>query len=217
MRKNSMSPQEREIVKEASRPVWETLTRLVSPDPDLRRKALEALPQLEGYPREPLLVYLLATRLTDPDLEIRLQAVRMLGGLLGREGGAGQLGRTALEYLAGYLAGLEISQYVSLLEVSAAYLAAEKPLSSILKMCSYAGKSLSGIVNDQKLPVNIRQQAVFFCGEIGFLNTAPALKALIQRVEKDRGRADKQPGGRISQDRESLYLPALAALSKLEG
>lgn len=194
----------------------EILERLISPDVHLRREAVDELAVVEGVEKDPLLVYLLATRLNDPDLEVRFQVVKEFGRMLAFEGGTQVLQGRPWEFLVNYLAGFEKEQYVKLLEVGEAYLAAEDPLIAILRVCSYAGKSLGGIVNDRKLPVRIRQQAIFFCGEIGFLSTAAALRNLISRVEKERSRQGFEAGRRGKKDQEALYTYALSALGKLE-
>ena len=49
--------------------------------------------------------------------------------------------------------------------ISGQYLSAEESLIEIFKLCSYAGNVLGGIVNDRKIPLGIRQKAIYFCGE----------------------------------------------------
>jgi hypothetical protein len=123
----------------------------------------------------------------------------------------------SLKLLTGFTTQLDQSQLVKLLEVSVGYLAAEKVIGNILKLCSYAGKALGGIVNDRKLPVEIRQQAIFYCGEVGFLNSALAIKNLIQRIQKNKARAGLIPSRKKHLDEEHLLPFAVAALGKLEG
>ncbi len=171
---------------------------------------------VEDFHLDPVLVYLLATRLTDPELEVRFQVIKLLGSLLDFKNEEQVLQGRALECLVGYLAAFEKSQYVKMLEVSEAYLAAEEPLAAILRICSYAGKPLGGIVNDRKLPVRVRQQAIFFCGEIGFLSAASALRNLISRVDKDRHKQGNHADRQDRKDLEALYNHAVSALGKLE-
>ncbi|MFN2112910.1 MAG: hypothetical protein ACK2TT_07310 [Anaerolineales bacterium] len=193
----------------------EVLERLIAPDAHLRSGAVDELAEVKGVEDDPLFIYLLATRLLDPDLEIRFQVVKVLGRMLEFEHNQHTLQGRSLEILVSYLADFEKDQYVKLLEVSEAYLAAEESLTAILKVCSYAGNSLGGIVNDRKLPVRIRQQAIFFCGEIGFMGTADALRNLISRVEKDRIRSGFEAARKNKKDQEALYTYALSALGKL--
>ena len=197
--------------------LWTTLENLIAPDPYLRDTALEELGHLEGYQEQPLLIYLLATRLLDPDLEVRFHAVLLFGNLLNFEPPAEGLPDESLKTLAEFTTHLEKEQLIKLLEVSVNYLAAEEPLVNILKLCSYAGKALGGIVNDRKLPVEIRQQAIYFCGEVGFLNTVTAIKNLIRRAGKDKTKSGLNLTRKKHLDEGKLLPFAVAALNKLEG
>ena len=201
---------------QASR-IWLILEDLIASDPDLRGSALEELGALQGFQEQPLTVYLLATRLLDPDLEIRFHAARLLGAWVNFEAPSEVLPEKSLRTLIGFTTQLDQSQLVKLLEVSVEYLAAEEAIGNILKLCSYAGKALGGIVNDRKLPVEIRQQAIFYCGEVGFLNSAIAIKNLIQRIQKNKARTGLIPSRKKHLDEEHLLPFAVAALGKLEG
>lgn len=195
--------------------VWEILARVSAPQAELRSLALDELQQIPDCLDDPLVVYLLATRLSDPELGVRCQVVKIIGSLLAADGSRPVLCDRALAHLVARLETFGKDHYTAMLEVAAVYLTAEEPLGNILKVSSYAGKSLSGIVNDRKLPLRVRQQAIYYCGEIGFLNTAAALQNLIKRLERDKAEADADfsPGERS--DRDVLYMYAVSALGKL--
>ncbi|RLD00977.1 MAG: hypothetical protein DRI46_05850 [Chloroflexi bacterium] len=72
-------------------------------------------------------------------------------------------------------------------------------------------------MNDRKLPVEIRQQALYFCGEVGYLNTAISIRNLIQRIEKNRARSGLITPRKRQLDEERLFPYAVTALGKLEG
>jgi len=196
---------------------WSVLEALIAPDPDIREQAIDDLGSLEGFREQPLAVYLLATRLLDPVLEIRFRAVQALGCLLEFDRPGEGLPARSFRTLAAFTTQLEKEQLVKLLEVSARYLAAEEAIVQIMKLCSYAGKILGGIVNDRKLPVEIRQQALYFCGEVGYLNTAISIRNLIQRIEKNRARSGLITPRKRQLDEERLFPYAVTALGKLEG
>lgn len=196
---------------------WGELENLVSPDPDQRESALEALEIQGDFLEQPLTIYLLATRIIDPDLHIRFHAVRMLGRLLDMSQPEAGLPERSFKAVTAFTTQMDRGQLIRLLEVSAGFLAAEEAVARILTLCSYAGNDLGGIVNDRKLPVEIRQQALFYCGEIGFLTAATAIRNLIQRIEKGRKRPGPTASRRKHLDEESLFSFAAAALSKLEG
>lgn len=76
---------------------------------------------------------------------------------------------------------------------------------------------MGGIVNDRKLPVEIRQQALNFCGAVGFLSAEAAIRNLLQRIEKERNRTTGQfPRRKKHHDEEQLFPYAVTALAKLE-
>jgi len=193
------------------------LEALIASDAEVREQAIEDLVSLEDFREQPLAVYLLATRLLDPVLEIRFRAVQALGYLLDFDSPVEGLPDRSFRTLTAYTTQLDKEQFIKLLEVSVHYLAAEEAIVNILKLCSYAGKALGGIVNDRKLPVEIRQQALNFCGEVGYLNTAISIKNLIQRIEKDRASAGLITPRKKHLDEERLFPYAVTALGKLEG
>jgi HEAT repeat protein len=190
---------------------------LIDPDPNLREAALEELQSLEGFQEQPLIIYLLTTRLMDPDLDIRFHAVQVLGGLLNGDSSQGEMSDQCLRALTTFTTQIDKSQLVKLMEVSVAYLAAEEAIVNILRLCSYAGKVLGGIVNDRKLPVEIRQQAIFYAGEVGFLSAKGAIRNLVQRIRKSKSKLGLIPLRKKYLDEETLLPFAEAALGKLEG
>jgi len=195
---------------------WKILEGLIAADPVLRETALQQLAAWEGLEEQPLMIYLLATRILDPDLEIRYHAVQILGDLVDYDHPGEGLPAGSLQALTAFTAQLDKGQLIQLLEVSAAYLAAEEAVGNILKLCSYAGKVLGGIVNDRRLTVEIRQQALFYCGEVGFLNTRRVIDNLIQRVRKAQANPGRITTRKKHADEETLLPFAVAALGKLE-
>jgi hypothetical protein len=193
------------------------MERLIDPDPALRETALEELQSLNDVGDQPLIIYLLTTRLMDPVLEIRFRVVQSVGGLLSGDSHQGSLSDHSLQVLTAFTTQIDKHQLVKLLEVSAAYLAAEEAIMGILRLCSYAGKVLGGIVNDRKLPVEIRQHAIFYSGEVGFLSATGAIRNLVQRNRKSKARPEWIPIRKKHLDEEILLPFAEAALGKLEG
>ncbi len=192
--------------------LWKAARLLTSPDEDLRDRALDELKQVEGYLESPLIAYILVTRLNEPNLELRYRIVRFMGDLLDLDSEGPRFSDPVLKEIHFHLTQLNQQAWSLLLEVSSHYFSAEEAVSRILKMSSYAGDELSGIVNDRKQPVRIRQQAVYYCGQIGFLASREVLENLVRRVEKAR---DSSQRIRTRNDEEELYPYALAALEKM--
>lgn len=200
-----------------SKLTWTTLENIISPDPYLRDKGLEELISIKGFQEQPLLVYMLVTRIVDPDLEVRLHAIQILGKLLRKDHSEGGIPDNSFITVTEFTTQLEKEQLIKLLEVGVEYLAAEEAITNILKLCSYAGKRLGGIVNDRRLPIEIRQQAIHFCGEVGFLTTLTVIQNLIHRVEKNRSKPGLIQSRKRHLDDEILFPYAVTALGKLEG
>jgi len=196
--------------------IWQAAEKLVSPTPADREQALSFLREQGAISNSALIAYLVATRLSDPDLEIRFHMIQALGEVLSAEDDAEIIDDQILRYVQGYLAHLEETQLIKLLEVSDQYLSAEKPLVAILKLCSYAGELFGGIVNDRKIPLSLRQQAAYFSGEIGFLETIPALQNLLHRIDKTRNNPERMTGRKKAAEEDMLYYFAAAALEKMD-
>ncbi len=195
--------------------IWQAAEGLVSPNSGEREKALDYLLDQGAPAKSPLIAYLLATRLSDPDLEVRCHFVKALGSvLLGEEEGEVLLD-PVLRQLQSYLAYLNTEQILDLLEVSEQYLSAEESLIGIFRLASYAGNRLSGIVNDRKIPLGIRQKAIYFCGEVGYLETSTTLEVLVSRIEKRNQMLTRSPIRKRTIDENQLYPYAVAALEKL--
>ncbi|MCJ7716321.1 MAG: HEAT repeat domain-containing protein [Anaerolineales bacterium] len=205
-----------EISFKVDQQIWDIVEELAAPDPNKRDRALERLGELEDINHSPLILYFLATRLSDPDLEIRFHVVQKLGAFL--EGGSKNLTLSdqALKHLQTALNNMEKDQLIKLLEVSAQYLSAEKSLLNILKLYSYAGRYLSGILNDRKQPFPIRQQAIFFSGEVGYLETKQALQNFIHRVDKIKSKQGSSSELKKNLGEEKLYNFAVSALDKMK-
>ena len=195
--------------------IWQAAEGLVSPNSVEREKALDYLLDQGAPARSPLIAYLLATRLSDPDLEVRFHIVKALGSVIVRDGEGEELLDPVLSQLQSYLAYLNTEQILDLLEVSEQYLSAEESLIGIFRLASYAGNRLSGIVNDRKKPLGIRQKAIYFCGEAGYLEASTTLKVLISKIEKRNQILKRSPIRKKDMDENQLYPYAVAALEKL--
>lgn len=195
--------------------LWDTAEGLLSPDPNIRDNSLDRLEEIDGFFRSPLVAFLLVSRISEPDLEIRLHLIQLLGRLVDYNTPGQHLTDQSLVFAQDALDQMDKIQLIKILEVSDSYLAAEGAISNILKLSSYAGVGLSGIVNDRKLPVSLRQQAIFYCGEVGFLSSRPTLQNLVQRVEKAKNRSGGASERKKSRDEEFLYPYVVSALEKL--
>ena len=196
--------------------IWIAAEKLVSSKPLEREQALDFLREEGIFKSSPLAAYLLATRTTDEDLEVRYHSIQVLGELLDFEDSPGtEITDSALKHVHGFFTQIGKDQMIRLLEVGESYLAAENSLLNIFKISSYAGDILNGIVNDRKIPASIRLQAIFFGGEAGFLELIPVFQNLVQKIEKSRDRAGRSLAENLLKEEDLIYSSAVIALGKL--
>jgi len=198
--------------------IWESAQNLTSPGEDVRMQALENLVALDAHRYAPLVAYLLATRLGDPSLEIRFHVVQALGEVLLLRDGDDPIPEQVRYHLQAYISQFRRRKIFALLEVTQQFGAAEENVAAILNLCSYGGTILEELFMDRKISPGIRQQAIFFSGQIGYTDTIPALKHLLHRLQSQRDDQTQMPF--LSQDSAiqegDLLIYVRAALGKLD-
>jgi hypothetical protein len=190
-------------------PVWHSLELLTSPNMDDREAGLDELVELNAQYSFPLAAYVLATRLEDKDSEFRTKVVQVLGRLLSPGEGFEDATEGVKQTLKAYLAQMRQRKIFALLQVSESDPPSQTYVAVLLKTCSNAGKTLSEIFSDRKLPLEIRLQAIQLVGIVGFLEAVPRLERLAMRLE---GRLNGQSAMSFvtnSDSREKVLLPAI--------
>jgi hypothetical protein len=197
--------------------LFQAAERLISPRPRLRDNALDQLYSNGVFSASPLAAFLLATRVADKDIEVRFHAIQYLGKLLDYERAGNQVfNDQTLEIVHGFFLEIGVDQIEKILEIAELYLSAESSILNIFKICSCAGRLLSGIVNDRKKAPYLRQQAIFFSGELGLVEMVPVLENLILRIDKSRKKSDRTISSERLSEEEILYTKAVVALEKLK-
>ena len=163
--------------------VWGALEKLTSPDILERRDGLDCLIVLDAPRLSPLVAYLVATRIFDPDLELRYKVVDVLGKIL-RPRETGKLASPKVRsHLKEYCMQMGRRGILMLLEVAYAYPDAESKIASLLNLCSQSGDALVKIMSERKISIEFRRQAIIFIGIVGFLEAIPALEKYENRLE----------------------------------
>jgi len=191
--------------------VWGATEKLTSPDLLERRDALDHLIVLDAPRLSPLVAYLVATRIFDPDLELRYKVVDVLGKILSpRE--TGKLAPPAVRlHLKEFCLQMGNRGFLYLLEVAEAYPEAESKVASLLNLCSQSGETLVMIMGDRKVPFELRRQAIIFIGRVGFLEAIPALERFESRLESRVNGQKSMPFAPPSASDESSLLPVIQA------
>ena len=163
--------------------VWSAADALTSPEASVRSSGLEQLGMLGAARFSPLVVYMLATRLNEPELELRAQVVKYLAQVLLPDA----LGELAPEHvrltLSQSLEQMRTRQVFALLEVAEHVPESQTAVVHLLGECTYAGNHLVEIFSNRGLPLWVRKMAIGMCGEVGFLSTLPALERWVGRLE----------------------------------
>ena len=189
--------------------IWTATEKLSSPNLLERRDALDRLIVLDAPRLSPLVAYVVATRIFDPDLGLRFKVVDVLGKILSpRE--TGKLAPPAVRlYLKEFFSQMGNLGFLYLLEVAQTYPEAESKVASLFNLCSQSGVTLVKIMNDRKLSVELRRQAIIFVGRVGFLEAIPALEKLEYRIESRMNGQKSMPFAPPDAGEENSLLPVI--------
>jgi hypothetical protein len=173
--------------------VWSAAEGLTSPDIHVRNTSLDRLLEL-GAPRlSPLISYLLATRIIEPDLPLRCRIIQALGELLSTDKVGRQTPDAVRRHMVTYLAQMRTRPLFCLLQAAIAEPGLETHITRLLNNCPHASAHLSEIFSNRGVSLEVRQQAVHFVGQSGFLEAVPALERLATRLEARRNGQQSMP------------------------
>jgi hypothetical protein len=196
--------------------LWNAAEAMASPDLEIRRSGLERLAEIDAARSSPLVVYVLATHLTEPDLSLRSRIVKVLADVLRPDGRSLHAPEAVQTRLIGYLAQMRTRQIYALLQVVEFDPPTEPLVARLLATSSFAGEHLGGILCNRQMPLPIRRRAVQFVERIGYLDAIPCLERLVGRLEARKngknGTGDLNP---MDGDEASLLLLAQNALATL--
>jgi HEAT repeat protein len=162
--------------------VWGAVEDLAAPEAALRHQALDRLEDLNAPRLSPLVAYMIATRLTDPDLSFRQRAIQVLGQVLSPDAQGNLPQDSIVRYLTSYLSQMRTRAVYPLLEAAADSPSIAPYLARLFNACPYTGSHLGDILTNRKMPLRIRKQAAYFLGEVGFLDSIPVLERLEARL-----------------------------------
>jgi hypothetical protein len=189
--------------------VWSAAEGLSSPELNVRHTSLDTLVNL-GAPRlSPLVAYLLATRLFDPDLGLRSRIVVILGELLARDREGHKTPELVRSYLIAYLSQMRTRLVYGLMQVAVHDSNTKQYIARLLNACPYAGEHLADILSDRKVPLTIRLQAAYFIGQVGYLDVIQDLERLASRLESRLMGQQAMPFAPHSEPDETVLLPAI--------
>lgn len=190
--------------------VWSAAEDITSPDTNLRRSGLVRLRELNAPRVSPLVAYLIAARLDDPDLSLRRQVMETVGELLIPDEDGFSTPENVRRHLLNRLTQIRTRTLLCLLEVAATYPETESHLFHILKVCPLASGYLCDILADRQVPVPVRTQAVHFIGQVGYTDAITAIERQEARLtSRLMGQQSMSFVGPTATAEEAELLPAI--------
>lgn len=163
--------------------VWHVCEGLVSADAAIRSSAVDQLLNSNAPRLLPLVAYLLATRITEADPDIRARVVFILGEILLPDKEGRPPAEAVRQCLGEYLAQIRTRQIYAMLQLLPQQPDLEPSIARLLNACPYAGNQLADILSSRKVPLEIRRYAVRMVGLVGYLDAIPALERQLARLE----------------------------------
>jgi HEAT repeat protein len=163
--------------------VWSAAENLSSPDSQHRLVALEYLCKSGAVRLSPLIAYILYTRITDPDLEIRSKVVEVLGNVFTQDPEGRRLSDTVRHHLTTQLGRMRTREIYALLQVMVDHPEYMDYAIRLLNACPYAGTHLAEVASSRKAPLEVRRSAIRLLGEVGYLDAIPTLDRILIRLE----------------------------------
>ena len=196
--------------------VWAAAEKLISPEILLRWEGLEGLLELKAPRYSSLILYLLCTRIVEPDIDLRARIIEALGDVTQPDNYGNPAPGNVRLILINYLSRIRTRQIYALLQVLVVYPSLEEHVSRLINVCSYANNHLVEIINDRKKPLDIRQQSIRMIGVVGYVEAIPTLDRLLARLEARMNGQKAMPFAPLSDNPElDLLVTTREALASL--
>ncbi|MFC2055002.1 hypothetical protein ACFLV7_12015 [Chloroflexota bacterium] len=163
--------------------LWQSAEAISSPELSERKRGFERLIEFDVVRKSQLIVYLLATRIVEPDLTLRAYIVRVLAGILKTESPNNLSPEDVRITLVNYLSQIGKREILALLQLAEIDPYAEEQIINLLCACSCAGGHLINITNDRGSSLSIRKLSLKFIGRVGYLEALPDLLRLETRLK----------------------------------
>jgi len=163
--------------------VWNATESLASSEPVTRHHGIDALVELGVQRVSPLVAYMVATCLNDPDIYIRRRVSYILADLIVNDPVMNQTPDNVRKTVTNYLHNMREETIFGLLEVALMDPLVEKSIYHLFNASPHAGKYLGDILSQYKYPLAIRQKAIYYVGLVGYTEALPVLERLLNRLE----------------------------------
>ncbi|MEA3349206.1 MAG: hypothetical protein U9Q82_01140 [Chloroflexota bacterium] len=190
--------------------LWQALEQIASPETSQRYQGLDILLELEVPTRSPLVAYVLATRLTDPDINFRASVIKTLGKIIAPASGE-PISLPARRYLKGYHSIVGRGTVLATLEVAEIDASVESYIAALYRLWPHTGAILAAIMAKHGVSVSLRRQALNFIGRVGFVETIPQLERLAERLSSRSNGQKRMSFAPPAEHDETTLLPTVQA------
>ncbi len=196
--------------------VWRALEGLASPDAQERNRSLDELISLDAPRLSPLVAYMLATRLVDPNIKFRARVIETLGDIISSSNGD-KMPIEVRRHLKAHCTVVGRGTVLAMLEVAEVASSVESQIAAIFNLCSHSGAILTELITDRKVPVTLRRHAIHFIGKVGFIEAIPRLERLVDRLTSRSNGQKRMSFAPPSEPDESTLLAGIqTALQQLK-
>jgi hypothetical protein len=163
--------------------VWGAAESLSSSEVRLRQQGLDLLIKCGATRLSPLIIYVIYTRLTDPDMETRSLVVQALADVLTPDEKGRQAPEPVRQHLMAQLGRMRTREIYALLQLLAYKPDLTPQVGRLMNACPYAGAHLAELAASRKAPLEIRRYAIRLAGEVGYCDVIPTLERMLARLE----------------------------------
>jgi len=189
--------------------IWQTAEKISSPNVQTRKKALYDLRETQAARVSPLIAYLLATRILDPDISFRSIVIEDVSNLMAVDGEGKYADEEVRSQIIATLSTLDISGLMALVE---AVVWDESQMSYVSLLVNYvpkAGEMLQEIVADRAQAIPVRGMAVRLLGHVGYVAALSELERIQNRLKTRQAGQRSMPFAPTQSHNELELLPAL--------
>lgn len=191
--------------------IWGAAEAWASTDQPARRKALEVIDSSKAARLSPLVAYLLAASLAEPDTVLRARVISILGEALGPGEDGLPAPEAVRQTLRTALSQMRTRRVYALLQAAAGQPSLENAVVRLLNASTYAGNHLADILASRQAPMELRRLAVQMIARVGYLDAIPALERIQARLEARRNGQSTLPFAYTSAEDEASLLPEVEA------
>jgi len=163
--------------------VWGAAESLSSTEAKQRQQGLDLLVKCGAARLSPLVIYVIYTRITDPEMEIRSLVVQALANALTPDEKGRQAPEPVRQHLMAQLGRMRTREIYALLQLLAYKPDLSPQVGKLMNACPYAGHHLADLAASRKTPLEIRRCAIRLAGEVGYCDAIPSLERMLERLE----------------------------------